>query len=206
MRSSTKNLISCKNCTNKDNLSHNTYMKLMDLFNRAKTGIKDFFTPQKPISPLAKKPEFVFTEKPKPTPPPGLSFDQLLEGYGKYGATPGAQAVQEMVKAQDYPVFRDNPALLPAMSIIETSAGKNMTRPRNNPQNLMNWGIYTDFEPRDQAHSVSRAASGIGERFPYYQKFRDTGNLEEFVNTYAPASDGNEGYLDNLLKAMQYFQ
>lgn len=145
---------------------------------------------------------------PTTTPPvQGLTFDQLLEGYGRYGATPSAQAVKLMAEAQDrYPVFKENPALLPAMSIVETGAGKYMTRPRGeNPQNLMNWGIYTDFVPRDQAHSVERAISGIGERMPYYNKFRQTKNLEDFANVYAPAGDNNEGYLGKLRKAMQYF-
>ena len=154
----------------------------------------------------------VFYQKAKkkeiePTNQGKLSLDQLLEGYGRYGATPSAQAVQEMVNAQDqYPVFEKNPALLPGLSIIETSAGQNMTRPKgDNPQNLMNWGIYTDFIPRDQAHSVNRAASGIGERMSPYQKFRETNELKDFTDRYAPESDGNEGYLENLNKAMQYF-
>ena len=135
--------------------------------------------------------------------------DELLEGFGNYGATPSARAVDSMAQAeQDYPVFRDNPNLLAAISILETGAGQNMTRPKNtiNPQNLMNWGVYTDFIPNSQAHSVERAASGIGEREPYYQDFRDTGNLEDFVNTYAPPSDGNQGYLQNLLKVMENFE
>lgn len=149
-------------------------------------------------------------QAPAATPAPavqGLTFDQLLEGYGRYGATPSAQAVRLMAEAQDkYPVFKKNPALLPAMAIVETGAGKYMTRPKGpNPQNLMNWGIYTDFVPRDQAHSVERAISGIGERMPYYNKFRQTKNIEDFANVYAPAGDGNEGYLEKLRKAMQYF-
>lgn len=142
-------------------------------------------------------------------PSAGITMDDLLKGFGNYGATPSAEAVKKMVEAPNrYDVFKNNPYLLPAISIVETSAGQNMTRPKSspNPQNLINWGIYTDFAPKTQAEAVERALTGIGERSPYYQSFRDTNDLEDFVNTYAPASDGNEGYMDKLVKAMAYFQ
>lgn len=141
--------------------------------------------------------------------PQNITFDKLLEGFGRYGATPSAEAVKVMADAPNrYPIYKQHPYLLPAASIVETGAGQNMTRPKTspNPQNLLNWGIYTDFAPKTQAEAVERALTGIGERSPYYQKFRDSGSLEDFVNTYAPASDGNEGYMDKLMKAMAYFQ
>lgn len=173
--------------------------------------------PMSPLAPTPMKPQVMgvsTAQAAEPTPAPikkpieELTFEDLLAGYGKYGATPSAQAVKLMAEApKRYPVFAKHPKLLPAMSIVETGAGKYMTRPKGpNPQNLMNWGIYTDFAPTDQAQSVERAISGIGERMPYYQKFRDSGNLEDFVNTYAPASDGNEGYMQKLLAAMKYFE
>lgn len=208
----------------------------MSFFKNLIDKIRETLSPQI-ISPLQDEPDWSFSAPPTPPPRQGETIDNritnslidagklpeaqreiypqqsglgladLLKGFGKYGATPSAQAVQEMVKAQsDYPVFRDNPALLPGVSIIESSAGRNMTRPRNDPTNLLNWGIYTDFMPKDQAHSVSRAASGIGERMSYYEPFRQSGKLEDFTSAYAPASDGNEGYLNKLLSAMQHFQ
>lgn len=168
-------------------------------------AIKNFIPNRQRPELVSARPQIDLT--PTPTPTPKSMFDQLLEGYGRYGATPSAEAVRVMAEAPDkYPVYKENPYLLPAISILETSAGQNITRPKNNPQNLMNWGIYAGYEPQSQAESVERAMTGIGERMPYYEKFRKTNDLADFVNAYAPASDGNEGYLDNLIKAMSYFE
>jgi len=137
-------------------------------------------------------------------------IDKLLHGFGNFGATPSAQAVRGMATAQDeYPIYKQHPYLLPALSIIETGAGQNMTRPKNveNPQNLMNWGIDPSlgFNPATQEESLERAKSGIGERSRYYQKFRDTGDLRDFTSVYAPENDGNEGYFEKFNRAQRYF-
>lgn len=145
---------------------------------------------------------------PTPTPTEQEYYDKFLEGFGNYNATPSAEAVKTMASAPSrYEIYGEYPYLLPALSIIETSAGQNITRPKNveNPQNLLNWGSYTDFIPKSQAESVEKALTGIGERMPYYEDFRKSKKLEDFVKSYAPASDGNQGYLENLIKSMQYF-
>lgn len=167
---------------------------------------------QELVSPIPQGQAQAYTTQPTATPTPSkedVLYQQLLEGFGRYGATPSAEAVRVMAQApQQYPnTFGKNPYLLPAMSIIETGAGKNITRPKNveNPQNLLNWGIYADFEPKNQAESVEKAMTGIGERMPYYQPFRESGNVQDFAKVYAPPSDGNDEYLSKLKQAQSYF-
>lgn len=145
---------------------------------------------------------------PTPTPTEEEYYNKFLEGYGNYNATPSAEAVKVMASAPSrYEIYEKYPYLLPALAIIETGAGQNITRPKNveNPQNLLNWSAYGNFVPQSQAESVEKALTGIGERMPYYEDFRNSQKLEDFVKSYAPASDGNTGYLDNLIEAMQYF-
>lgn len=196
-------------------------MKLQQLFQAAMDAVRGIFQPkqQELLSPIPQGTVLgSATPPPSATPVPQNRLSpveqrrqELLAGFGRYGATPSAQAVDVMATAPDrYEVFAKNPYLLPALSIVETSAGQNMTRPKHieNPQNLMNWGIAPSlgFNPQTQQESVERALTGIGERSPYYQPFRESGNLEDFVEVYAPESDGNAGYLDKLLRAQQYFQ
>jgi len=182
-------------------------------FQKLGNVMKQFYQQPELVSPIPQGQAQAYNNQPAATPTPSqedVLYQQMLEGFGRYGATPSAQAVRVMAQAPErYPnTFGKNPYLLPAMSIVETGAGKNITRPKNteSPQNLMNWGITTDFEPKNQAESVEKAMTGIGERMPYYEAFRQSGNVEDFAHVYAPPSDGNDGYMEKLRQAQSYFK
>lgn len=163
------------------------------------------------VSPIPQQAQANIVPSPTPTPSKeDILYQNLLHGFGNYGATPSAEAVRVMAQAPEkYPnTFGKNQYLLPAISILETGAGKNITRPKNveNPQNLMNWGIYNGFEPKNQAESVQKAMTGIGERMPYYEAFRKSGDVKDFADVYAPPSDGNSDYLSKLEQIQGYFK
>ena len=107
-----------------------------------------------------------------------------------------------------YPMFAQNPYLLPQMSILESSGGQNVTRP-NNP---LNWGARVQaeggFSPESFEESIMKAITGMGERFDYYEPFRQDRPLTDeeimaFAQVYEPA---NAGYGGNLLEGIKHFQ
>ena len=152
------------------------------------------------ISPLTAS---MLEPSPSPTPSPEPDYLNMIEkGFEKYGSPPIATLSAKFAEApKRYRVFKKYPALLPAISIIETSGGKNITY-QNNP---MNWGIKVGFMPRNWGEAIEKAMTGIGERMPYYKKFRETLDLQDFVDVYAPSFE-NENYLDKLRQAMSYFE
>lgn len=119
--------------------------------------------------------------------------------------TPIEDYIPQFVDAANkYPFFKQNPYLLPQLSILETSGGQNVTRPNN----FLNWGInypgnndaFSKMKPEDV---LDRAISGLGERDPNYTNIRQTNDLMQFAKTYEPA---NPDYYNNLVKGMQVFQ
>jgi len=139
-------------------------------------------------------------------------IDKTKRGMTGFFKNYGSPFTQEdinsfAVEADKYPITQKYPYLLPAVSIKETSAGKNITYP-NNP---LNWGIYEPtFQPKSNLETIAKATSGIAQRFPQYQKFRDSGDLMDFGSTYAPASDDNDpNYgikLSELFKQFQQYE
>lgn len=187
------------------------------IFGAIKSKIDDIMKPKVTRAWFGKPEDNPFVEKKKvagppfePTPTPrevtpkfGSVETAIRKGFEEYGNPPAATLSGEFAKqAETYPIFKKYPYLLPAISINETSGGKNVTYPNN----LMNWGIYNDFNPKTPAESIERAASGIGKRTPYYEGFRNTGNLRDFVYTYAPPTENDsERYIQNLEKLMSLF-
>lgn len=132
-----------------------------------------------------------------------------MQGFFKnYGSPFSQEDIGSFAaEAEKYPITQKYPYLMPAISVNETSAGKNVSHP-NNP---LNWGIYEPtFQPKSNLETIAKATSGIAQRFPQYQKFRDTGNLMDFGNTYAPPSDNNDpnygGKLAELFKQFQQYE
>lgn len=130
------------------------------------------------------------------------SKDQGTVDFGQY--------IPQIVEAaQKYPFFRNNPYLLPQIAILETSAGRNVTRPNN----LLNWGINYPgnneaFSNMTPAQVLETAISGLGERSPYYKQFRDVNRpmTQEEVNQFAKIYEpGNAGYGSMLWNGMQSF-
>jgi len=138
----------------------------------------------------------------QPTPP---SFD-MSKAVGIYGGAdaPLNKYIPQMTEAtKKYKFWENNPELLALIPHLETSSGRNITRPNN----LTNWGISHPgnneiFAQMTQEQVLERFISGLGERSPIYKKFR-TGKtltdeeLMQFAKTYEPA---NESYGPNLVE------
>lgn len=135
-----------------------------------------------------------------------VDIPSAINFYGGKDA-PLHEYSQQLSKAtEDYEFFEDNPYLLPVIAHLETSSGKNITRPNN----LLNWGI--NFPGNNEAFAkmtveqvLDRAISGLGERSDIYERFR-TGKpltdeeIVDFANTYEPA---NLSYGPNLLDGIR---
>ena len=126
-----------------------------------------------------------------PTPTPKIDYASVIKrGFENWGNPPAATLSGEFAaQVPKYKVFRDNPYLLPAMSILETSGGAK----QKFKHNLLNWGIVPQqkgmFDPANPQEVINKAASGIGERMSYYDNFRRTGNLDDLSNVYAPLGE-----------------
>src|SRR3990167_5100752 len=99
--------------------------------------------------------------------------NKIRKGLKKYSQTYNQgksvlaeRYIPEFVEAaKKYPIFRDNPYLLPQIAILETSGGQNITRPNN----LLNWGINypgnnEEFSKMNVKSVLDKAISGLGER------------------------------------------
>ena len=154
---------------------------------------------------------------PRPTVKPAVkhSVDDysaaIQKGFSHWGDVPAAKYAKVFAEeSSKYPIFQKYPFLLPAISILETSAGKNVTYKNN----LLNWGIKPQkqglFSPQSMEEVIQKAASGISGRTPYYKKFLETGNLSDLANVYAPESDnpgtGGEVYAKKLQEIMDIFE
>lgn len=137
--------------------------------------------------------------------------DRIRQGLINYGGEdlPALEYVPQFAEAAErYPLFANNPYLLPQISVLETSGGRNITRPNN----LLNWGINYPgnneiFAEKSIPWVLERAISGLGERSSYYEPFR-TGEpltreeIEQFAKTYEPK---NPQYGHNLWEGMRIF-
>jgi len=137
-------------------------------------------------------------------------FD-VNRAIGVYGNnSPFQQFAPQIQQAYEkYPFLKNNPELIPLIGHLETSSGKNITRPNN----LLNWGINFPgnneiFAGMNQRSVLDRALSGLGERSPYYSQFR-TGQpmtdeeLMQFAKVYEPA---NDSYGPNLIQGRNFIR
>lgn len=151
-----------------------------------------------------------------PTPVPqapqaGDIEKRIRERLISYGGEdlPALQYLPEFVEAtQNYDLFKHNPYLLPQISILETSGGRNVTRPNN----LINYGVRSPeimalFERVGMQEALKRSIKEMGETGSAYARFR-TGRpltdeeLMDFARTYEPM---NESYYENLRSGMSTF-
>lgn len=135
---------------------------------------------------------------------------QIREGWENYGDgnAPAATASATFAEvANQYPLLRENPGLLPAMAMKETSGGK-----ASQNKNWFNWGIYDKGYNETDPNQVIRdvAAAIAGEDSPsshYYEKFRETGNIKDMLNRYAPPTENDTNlYHKQLLDWMRMFR
>jgi len=170
-----------------------------DIINAIKYNLGNLFKNKEAVaSPIP-------TQTPTPTPTPDI-VGAILKGFKEYGG-------DNLPVATLAATFKDaayknnlNPYLLPSVSILETSGGRNQTF-ENNP---LNWGAKEPtFKPQSPEETIYKAASGIGtgRAFPYYEKYRQTGNLEDFASHYAPPGENNtKQYVENLKKLIKMFK
>lgn len=148
----------------------------------------------------------------------------IEEGFKNWGSPPAATLSSTFAKSPEYaPIFEEYPFLLPAISILETSGGAKQAF-KNNP---LNYGIQAqktgDYAPNSPQRNIQDAMTAIGGRgrmqgytesqlrnSAYYEPFRQSKNLDDLGNTYAPSSDnpgtGGKDYARNLKKVMEVFQ
>jgi len=137
---------------------------------------------------------------------------QMQSGLTQYGGEnlPLLQLLSQMVGAgQRYPIFEQNPFLLPQMGILESSGGRNVGK---RPSNWFNWGINIPgndeiFAQMSPEEILELLITGIGERMPAYEPFRQNrpltqDEIEQFAQTYEPA---NPDYGRSLWEGMQSF-
>jgi len=138
---------------------------------------------------------------------------KIIAALTEYGGQdlPLLNFVPQMLEAaQRYPIFQQNPYLLPEVGILESSGGRNVTRP-NSP---FNWGInypgnLEAYEQMTPEEILERMITGLGERMPAYEQFRTNQPLTDeeiraFSNTYV----GEPGAYDNgrsLSEGMKWF-
>lgn len=135
---------------------------------------------------------------------------QIREGWDSYGDgnAPASTASATFAEvANQYPILQKHPGLLPAMAMKETSGGK-----APGQKNWFNWGIYQDSYKEQDPNQVIRdvAAAIAGEDSPsshYYEKFRDTGNIRDMLDRYAPPTENDTAlYHKQLLDWIEMFK
>lgn len=158
-----------------------------------------------------------------PTPTPMAQIDNniprienaIRSGYREYGGgtdVPMSQYSKKLAElSQSSEILKKYPYLIPAISIRESSAGKNTAMLERYPNNPVSWGIYAQkqgvFQPKTTEETLEKMASGISGRYPVYQKFVDTGDIMELLKHYAPPSENDtQKYYDSVIALMDMFK
>lgn len=152
---------------------------------------------------------------------------KIQEGYREYSGgkqVPMEDYMNKMVDAPSrFPVFAKNPFLIPAVSVVETSAGQNWKLNKNPiswAARVQQAGGYSPSSPDQAIEDMITAVGGDPNRGvgfdpqtaqnrmateSYYQPFRNTNNLWDFTQAYENSS-GNPNYYPELIKALQMFE
>lgn len=169
---------------------------------------------------------------PTPPPPPttvnGYTQDEIQraieEGFKNWGNPPAATMSAQMAAIPFNDPFYATPDrmfMIPSIPVKESGGGKNLPGPfisgkpvsnANRQFNYFGWNVTAkpeDWTPTSPIDVMNHVASGISGRVPYYQKFRETGNLNDFANVYAPLSEnpttGGPYYAQSLKDIMGVF-
>ncbi len=152
---------------------------------------------------------------------------KIQEGYREYSGgrqVPMEDYMNKMVDAPSrFPAFAKNPFLIPAVSVVETSAGQNWKLNKNPiswAARVQQAGGYSPSSPDQAIEDMITAVGGDPNRGAgfdpqtaqnrmatesYYQPFRNTNNLWDFTQAYENSS-GNPNYYPALVKALQMFE
>ena len=93
------------------------------------------------------------------------------------------------------------------MAMKETSGGK-----APNQKNWFNWGVHNDdYNEPDPSKVIESVARAIGSddspSSHYYQKFRETGNIRDMLDRYAPPGENDTDlYHKQLMDWMKMFE
>lgn len=133
-------------------------------------------------------------------------YEEIIKrGLGHWGDVPAKQWAGTFAQAPEmYPIYQKHPYLPAAVSILESSGGKNMTY-ANNP---MNWGIrIPSFKPQSPEEAIMKMITGVGGRMAAYEPFRQSQDLSDFANTYAPPCENETAkYIENLGRVFDVFK
>ena len=171
--------------------------------------------------------------KPKTTPPHKLSRLDKIEmaikqGPPEYKNLPVATMSAQMRKnIEKYPIFQKYPFLPIAQAILESSGFKKAKKPKQ----AFGWGVHAKgYKPKNVLEVLNDYMSAVGgrnateeaKRFSgktlksrlktsnIYKHFRDTGDLLQYANTYAPIKEnpktGGKYYARNLKNVMATYQ
>lgn len=152
---------------------------------------------------------------------PQISEQQVRQGFERFAsnvplATQSAVISQALQKLSP----QIDPKLILALALKESRGGKDLVgreKGVNNPYNVMYQGNlinYPDLQtalmggPNPLEGSSSRGLINILNS-PLYQKYRQSGNLEDFFNVYSPPNLGNapiNTQVEQALKLMEYFK
>ena len=138
----------------------------------------------------------------------------IQSGFENWGNPPAATLAATFAdEAMKYPdVYKDNNRfLIPAISVLESGAGSNLTKrkdvaPGHRAYNITNWGINLPagyYKPSSVENVIERTTSGIGSRTGAYKKFRESGGLHDLAPAYAPVSDNPDSGGDIYAKRLQ---
>lgn len=159
--------------------------------------------PAKPKMMIQKRPAQVLGSK---TTNP-VTEEQIRKGWEQYGNPPAATASATFAEvANQYPALRENPGLLPGIMIKESSGGKAKTK------NWGNWALYNDdyqeSDPNQVIRDMAEAIAGENSNSShYYQKFRETRDVRDMLDRYAPPTENDTDlYHKQLLDWIEMFR
>lgn len=145
-----------------------------------------------------------------------------FQEYSKGQGVPMEAHIPQLVQgAEKYPGLKNNPFLTAAVSLNETSGGRNWQE-NNNP---VSWGarIKDVYQPKSVEQALEDMMSAVGgdpnrgagyddataksrmNTAAIYQPFRDTNNLQDFSFRYESPKN-NPKYYEDLIKFIQMFE
>ena len=150
-----------------------------------------------------------------------ISEDQIRKGFSKFSAN-APLATQSGVISQALSKLSPSidPKLILALALKESRGGQDLVgrqQGQNNPYNVMYGGKLINYPDLQTAlmggenqleGSPSKGLINILNS-PLYQKYQQSGNLEDFFNTYSPEQSGNAPIKTQVQQAqelMRYFQ
>lgn len=149
------------------------------------------------------------SQPPSPALPNAQSF---TNGFNQFGSNvPVAQNPQMFADAAQRLPAKVDPLLPAIISLMETGGGQNLSA-ANNPFNIrgtqggqtqfINYpSLETALLGGQNGPDTSGGLVGLINNSPYYENFRNTGNLSDFFNVYTPPGEayGNPT-MDDLLR------